>query len=437
MLGSIISIPLIFLALALPSTATTEHNSVSDIAPIDTQLQQQSSFELPLVKPAPAPTISAAANPTPTTIDMGKWHTVKVRQGDNLSTLFARIGLPPGQLYNAMAVGKDADTLKRLLPNKEIKIYTSKDTRQLRGLVYQISETRRLEIVELGNGLESRIIETPLETRIAHATGTISSSLFIAAQQAGLSDNLTMELANLFGWDVDFALDIREGDQFSLIYEERYLHGEKLRDGNILAAEFINQGHSYRAIRFTGKDHHDGYFTPDGKSVRKAFLRTPVEFSRISSRFSLHRKHPKLNTIRAHKGVDYAAKTGTPVRATGDGKIIHRATKGGYGRTIIVQHGTKYSTLYAHLNSYAKKLRTGSQVRQGQIIGFVGKTGLATGPHLHYEFRVNDTHRNPLTVKLPDAAPLAQESRDDFNRIATPLIAQLDTLKRTTLALNH
>ena len=237
------------------------------------------------------------------------------------------------------------------------------------------------------------------------------------------------------GWR-NFALDIRAGDQFSLVYEEQYLHGKKLHDGNILAAEFINQDHSYRAVRFTDDKGHSGYYTPDGKSVRKAFLRTPVDFKRISSRFSMHRKHPKLNKIRAHKGVDYAAARGTPIRATGDGKVIYRGVKGGYGNVVILQHGTKYSTLYGHMSRFARGVYSGRQVHQGQIIGYVGMTGLATGPHLHYEFRVNGVHRNPLTVHLPDAAPLPKQYRDTFDNTSRPLLAQLDTLKRTMLALN-
>jgi len=364
----------------------------------------------------------------------GQWHSVKVRHGDSLSTVFDRLGIPAAQLIAVMSSGPDAKQLKKIHPGDELKVFTSPDSNKIRELSYQISVIKRLDISSNGETLRSSIIETPIETRIAHTTGTINSSLFLASMKAGLSDNLTMELANLFGWDIDFALDIREGDQFSLIYEEQYAHGKKLRDGNILAAEFINQDKSYRVVRFTDSNKQSHYFAPDGKSVRKAFLRTPVEFSRISSRFSLHRKHPKLNTIRAHKGVDYAAKRGTPIRATGDGKIIQHGNKGGYGRTVIIQHGSRYSTLYAHLNSYARGLHNGSPVKQGQTIGYVGMSGLATGPHLHYEFRINGVHRNPLTVKLPDAAPLPKKLIDEFNQVATPLLAQLDTLKRTTLA---
>lgn len=435
------------LVITLPSIATATRSLLPKKSPptdiIETLSRQNNIvLELPETNQAPEAVDKFSDYDTPKqeavlATQSGKWHTQTIKRGDSLSTVFERIGLPPTQLYAAMATGDVAKNLKQVHPGDQLKIYTSQDNQQLRGLVYQLSETRRLEIAHNGDILTSKVIETPIDRRIAHATGTISSSLFLASQRVGLSDNLTMELANLFGWDIDFALDIREGDQFSIIYEELYAHGEKLRDGNILAAEFINQNKSYRAIRFTNDKNQANYFTPEGDSVRKAFLRTPVDFSRISSRFSLHRKHPKLNTIRAHKGVDYAAKRGTPVRATGDGKIILRGNKGGYGRTIIIQHGSKYSTLYAHLNNYARGPRTGSTVKQGQVIGYVGSTGLATGPHLHYEFRVNGTHRNPLTVKLPDAAPLPKKDRIAFDSAAFPLLTQLDTLKRTSLALNN
>jgi len=258
--------------------------------------------------------------------------------------------------------------------------------------------------------------------------------LFIAAQKAGLPDNLTMQLADIFGWDIDFALDIREGDQFTILYEEFYLDGEKIKNGRILAAEFVNSGKVFQAVRYAAPGKDADYYSLDGKSMRKAFLRTPVDYRRISSRFTLGRKHPILNTIRAHKGVDYAASTGTPIRVTGNGKIIFRGTKGGYGNTIIVQHANKYSTLYAHMSRYKGGLRKGSRVKQGQIIGYVGSTGLATGPHLHYEFRVNNVHRDPLRVKLPGAPPLDKKYLADFKSESAALIAQLDTIRSVQVA---
>ncbi|MGI9329730.1 MAG: M23 family metallopeptidase, partial [Gammaproteobacteria bacterium] len=215
------------------------------------------------------------------------------------------------------------------------------------------------------------------------------------------------------------------GDQFQIIYDELWRDGERLGDGEILAAEFINQGESFRAIRYEDPQGRVDYYTPDGHSVRKAFVRAPLSFSRISSNFNPKRRHPKLNTIRAHKGVDYAAPTGTPVKAAGDGKVIHRGVKGGYGKTVILQHGGNITTLYAHLSRYGK-FRNGTRVRQGQIIGYVGSTGLATGPHLHYEYRTNGVHRNPRTVKLPDAEPINPEYLPEFRAIASDLLEQLE-----------
>ena len=243
-----------------------------------------------------------------------------------------------------------------------------------------------------------------------------------------------MELASLFGWDVDFVLDIREGDSFSVMYEEHFLDGEKIDEGPILAAQFTNQGNTFTALRYTDSAGDSNYFTPDGYSMRKAFLRSPVDFARISSRFNLQRKHPVLNRIRAHKGVDYAASTGTPIKSAGDGKIIFRGVKGGYGNVVIVQHGGNITTLYAHMKSFKRGQSVGSRVKQGQVIGFVGSSGLATGPHLHYEFRLNGVHKNPLTVKLPQAEPVAKAEKGSFDLAANKLMVQLETYQATQVA---
>ncbi|MEJ2115872.1 MAG: peptidoglycan DD-metalloendopeptidase family protein [Gammaproteobacteria bacterium] len=267
------------------------------------------------------------------------------------------------------------------------------------------------------------------------ATGKINHSLFLAGQDAGMSDGLIMELAGIFGWDIDFALDIRQNDTFTVVYEELFLQGEKVGDGNIIAAEFVNNKHTYRAYRYTDNNGKTEFYSPDGKSMRKPFMRTPVDLARISSRFNLKRKHPILNKIRAHKGVDYAAATGTAIKATGDGKVVHRGRKGGYGNTIILRHGNTYTTLYAHMSKYARKTGIGSRVKQGQIIGYIGSTGLATGPHLHYEFRVNGVHRNPLKVKLPSAKPLPNSEIEKFKISIQPMIVQLDSYSQSALAL--
>ncbi len=375
---------------------------------------------------------TAPAQPARTS---GRWHTATVKPGDNLSLIFKRHKLSARQLQDILALGDDVKALKRIFPGDELSLNIDEE-QQLRKLVYDFSDVKTLEITRRGEQFVPRIIEHQPDVKRSHASGIINDSLFLAAQRAGLSDNITMELAAIFGWDIDFSLDIREGDRFTVIYEELYLHGDKLKDGNILAAEFVNRGKTYRAVRYTDASGKTEYYSPDGNNMRKEFLRSPVDFTRVSSRFSLGRKHPVLNKIRAHKGVDYAAPRGTPIRATGDGKIVFRGRKGGYGKAVIIEHGSRYSTLYAHMNNFARGAGSGKRVKQGQIIGYVGSTGLATGPHLHYEFRVNGVHRNPLTVKLPDASPLPKTYMSDFSAKAAPYLAQLDLLKRATVAFN-
>lgn len=363
----------------------------------------------------------------------GQWQTATVKSGDNLSLLFDRNNLSPQELYKVTSNKTATKQLKRLFPGDEIKLRI--DENKLTELSYKFDLGKSLHMVRNEDSFDVEIIERPLEYRNAQATATIDDSLFLSAQAAGLSDKLTMELAGIFGWDIDFALDIRQGDNFAVVYEEVFLDGEKVRDGNIVAATFTNRSKSFEAIRYTDSNNRTDYYSADGHSMRKAFLRTPVDFSRISSRFNLKRKHPVLNRIRAHKGVDYAASRGTPIKATGDGKIIHRGKKGGYGNTVIIQHGSSYSTLYAHMSNYARGIRAGSRVKQGQTIGYVGSSGLATGPHLHYEFRLNGSVRNPLTVKLPDAHPLSKEFLTDFKQQANQVMANLKLLNQTNLTV--
>lgn len=412
-------------------------NAEATRAPQISTLDKKTGFEqtLTLPTPSPAEALQAAEDAAPAATPEGELHTVTVKPGESLSVLFSKKELPPQELYRLTKNKVAADRLKRIYPGDQLKLRI--DENRLTELTYDFDIAQSLYIVRKGDEFESSIIERPLEYRTSQATGVINDSLFLSAQRAGMSDKLTMELAGIFGWDVDFALDIRRGDSFAVIYEEIYLEGEKVRDGGIIAASFTNKGNTYEAIRYTDGKKRTDYFSADGRSMRKAFLRTPVEFSRISSRFNLKRKHPVLNKIRAHKGVDYAASTGTPIKATGDGKIIHKGNKGGYGRTIVIQHGSSYSTLYAHMSKYARGMRNGKRVKQGQIIGYVGKSGLATGPHLHYEFRLNGAVRNPLTVKLPDAQPLDKKYLADFKRKANPLLASLDLLSRTQIALNQ
>lgn len=362
------------------------------------------------------------------------WHHATVKSGDSLALIFARQGLSPQQLDRMMRADKSTAALKRLMPGQQFKFKI--DNGELQQLVYKIDALNTLNIQR--DEHDDFIVASDtrkMETRVTNTTGVIDSSLFLAGQTAGMSDNLIMELAGIFGWDVDFALDIRSGDHFTLVYEELFLDGEKQRDGNILAAEFVNRGKTYRALRYVDASDRADYYSPDGRSMRKAFLRTPVDFSRISSRFG-KRYHPTLKKRKNHHGVDYAAPRGTPIKASGDGKMIYVGRKGGYGKTVIIQHGGKYSTLYAHMSRIKPGSRRGKRVKQGQTIGYVGSTGRSTGPHLHYEFRVNGVHRNPLTVRLPDAAPIKKKYKSDFLNRSRGLVALLDVLQRTTVALN-
>ncbi|MEJ2088020.1 MAG: peptidoglycan DD-metalloendopeptidase family protein [Gammaproteobacteria bacterium] len=254
-------------------------------------------------------------------------------------------------------------------------------------------------------------------------------SLFMASQRAGLDDALTMRLAHIFQWDIDFVLDIRKGDEFYVLFEDRYLDDKFIGYGEILAAEFINQGQSYRAVRYMDEEGHGDFFNPDGRNMRKAFLRAPVEFSRISSNFNLRRKHPLYKRTMPHRGIDYAAPTGTPVLAAGNGKVQTVSKSSANGNYVVVQHGEQFVTKYLHLSRFARGIRRGSRVEQGQVIGYVGSTGWATGPHLHYEFLVNGVHQNPRTVKLPDAKPVPEGQQQRFASVTAPYFSLLDNYK--------
>jgi murein DD-endopeptidase MepM/ murein hydrolase activator NlpD len=383
----------------------------------------------PVPAPAPAPETRAA---TPADTD-GNWHQVTVKSGDSLATIFNKLDISAQQLHALLEQGGAAHNLKKIHPGQKLRVLTD-EKQGLVKLSYPIDKLSTLEVSRNGEEFDISTSHRTPERREVSASATINSSLFLAANKAGMSDNITMELAGIFGWDIDFALDIRKGDSFTVLYEEIYLDGEHIDNGEILAAEFVNQGKRYQAVRYTDAGGRTDYYALNGESMRKTFLRTPVEFSRISSRFSTGRKHPILNKIRAHKGVDYAASTGTPIKSTANGKIIHIGKKGGYGNTIIVQHGTRYSTLYAHMSKYRGGLKNGSRVRQGQTIGYIGSSGLATGPHLHYELRVDGTHRDPLRVKLPGADPLNKKYMDDFSTRAETLMAQIDLVRDVQVA---
>jgi murein DD-endopeptidase MepM/ murein hydrolase activator NlpD len=359
-----------------------------------------------------------------------------IQNGDSLSIIFTKFDINESTLYEITHANDLGIAFASITPGKSLEIKTDK-AGNLEQLTYPRNATETLVATRSNQGFSVELLREEIVTRISSAQAVIDSSLYIDGKAAGLSDKLIMKLADIFAWDVDFALNLRSGDEFTVLYETVYLDGKEINTGDIIAAEFINRGKTYTAVRFEDKKDHINYYTPDGKSMRKAFLRTPVDFARISSHFNLKRKHPVLNRIRAHKGVDYAAKTGTPVKTTGKGKIIFRGHKGGYGRVVIVQHGQRYSTLYAHLSKYKSGLKVGSNLQQGQVIGYVGMSGLATGPHLHYEFRVNDAHRNPLTVKLPHDQPIEKTLLAEFKAQTQPLLVQLEQAKKSTLVAKN
>ncbi|MGS2718183.1 OapA family protein [Eionea flava] len=412
------------------NTITPFSNDTNITVDKETQLTLASEME-PSNEPQAA-TATITTQPISTPID---WHTETVRPGDSLSFLFNRAGLSDVALHQFLNSNKAAQSLKRIFPGQTIDFNIVDG--ELNALRYRKNRLNHIEFIRTEKGFTDSKIDIKPDIHIAYREATIINSLFLAGTDAGIEESSIMELASIFGWDIDFALDIRTNDSFKVIYEERFINGEKIGNGPILAAEFTNQKKTFTAVRYTDPEGNTSYYTPTGKSMKKAFLRTPVDFARISSHFNLKRKHPILNRIRAHKGTDYAAPTGTPIKAAGNGKVEFAGTKGGYGRTVVLRHGQSYKTLYAHMHRYGKGIRTGTRVKQGQIIGYVGKSGLATGPHLHYEFYKNGVVRNPVRVELPKAESISKSLLANFNLETQPLMAKLtDFSNNTQLALS-
>ncbi len=428
----IVSIVLLLVPSEEVSATRSITLDISESTPSETTLESLPPTSDIANLPAETEAIQAEAEPVAPEAVPENWVEYQVSSGDNLTTLFKKAGLTARDVYNVASATKPHKTFSRMHPGETLAFLI--EGGELKKLRYIESQLVSTLITAQDSGFSVEKIERVPEVRQQFTSGTIVNSLFVDGERAGLSNKKIMELASLFGWDVDFVLDIREGDSFSVMYEEHFLDGEKIDEGPILAAQFTNQGNTFTALRYTNSEGDSNYFTPDGYSMRKAFLRSPVDFARISSRFDLKRKHPVLNRIRAHKGVDYAASTGTPIKSAGDGKIIFRGVKGGYGNVVIVQHGSNITTLYAHMKSFKRGQSVGSRVKQGQVIGFVGSSGLATGPHLHYEFRLNGVHKNPLTVKLPQAEPVAKSERGSFDLAANKLMAQLETYQATQVA---
>ena len=346
---------------------------------------------------------------------------VIVSHNDTLDRIFRRLKLDLADLASLRSLPGLKNALDQLRPGEALHLIHRDGA--LFGLERKLSLSETLTVVRDDHGFRSNVLENPPESRERTIHGVIDSSLFEAVAKAGAHDQTALSLAEIFGWDIDFVLDIQPGDSFTATYEELWQDGQYVKDGPIVAARFVNQGHEYRAVRYVDPSGAGHYYTPEGLSMYRAFLRTPVEFTRISSRFNPNRRHPILNTIRAHKGVDYAAPIGTPVRAAGDGRVLFAGQKGGYGNVLEIAHTRGIVTRYGHLSRFAKGMRAGQKVTQGSIIAYVGMTGLATGPHLHYEYLVNGVHKNPQTVDLPSAAPIDPAWRADFDaRAALALV---------------
>ncbi|MCF7518733.1 MULTISPECIES: peptidoglycan DD-metalloendopeptidase family protein [Pseudoalteromonas] len=354
----------------------------------------------------------------------------QVRNGDNLALIFKRAGFSAQTLHKLINTNAETRKLTKIHPGEILSFATAEDG-SLAQLRYVISKTDTLYVTLNDEGnYDTAIDSKEIETLSKSAGGEISNSFWTSGIAAGLSERQIMNFADIFGWDVDFANDIRKGDQFGLIYEAHYVDGEYIGDGKIIAAEFINQGERYSAIR-----HTDGnFYTPEGRSMKKAFLRAPVNFKYISSSFNPRRLHPVTKTVKPHNGIDYAARTGTPVVSAGNGKVVKAGYSKYNGNYVFISHGTQYVTKYLHLNK--KLVKTGQKVKQGQKIGTVGATGRVTGPHLHYEFLVNGVHRNPKTVKLPKSEPLPRDELAKFKPIADNFLAQLERNRELQLALN-
>ncbi|QSX34683.1 peptidoglycan DD-metalloendopeptidase family protein [Shewanella avicenniae] len=361
---------------------------------------------------------------------MAELEHFEVKSGDTLAALFQRASLSAREVYDITQLPLAKKHLITILPGEEITIGKNSDG-SLQLLQYRIDAVSTLTINHINDAYTEAVQTKDVESRQHFVSAEIHSNFWSAGVDAGLNPAQIMQLATIFGWDVDFALDIRKGDSFSLIYEQEFADGEFLRNGNILAAEFVNQGERYTAVRYT-----DGnYYSAEGRSMRKAFLRSPVDFKYVSSNFNPKRLHPVTGLVRPHRGVDYVAAIGTPIKAAGAGKVVEAGYNQYNGNYVFIRHNTTYTTKYLHLNK--RTVNQGESVKQGQIIGTLGKTGRVTGAHLHYEFIVNGVHRNPRTVDLPKAESIAQQERPAFEQLSKSLMAAIDHQKQVHVAMQN
>ncbi len=424
------------LALAGQPRATVDARHTKTTAPDDTP----DTLETVQVKTGPPlaspdfPADISSLTPTPRSaesIEPGRVETFSIKSGDTLTQIFSRTRLPISQAIK-LSQDPDADQLNRLSIGKIIRIYFDKND-QWETLEYDTDKLNTLIISPDKGDFIVTQHKKQVKFRTFTARGVINTALGIATENAGVSPGITQKLVNIYQWEIDFARDVRAGDTFSVVYQKAFIDDKEVADGDILAASFHSNGRTIDAIRYTDSAGITAYFQPDGSSLRRGFLRTPVRLGRITSGFG-KRRHPIQKIWKKHLGVDYGARLGTPILATADGVVQYSGNKGGYGRAVILRHGGRYTTLYAHMSKFGKGVRSGKSVEQGQIIGYVGHSGWATGDHLHYEFRVNGQHKDPLTVKLPKPQPLAKKEMDSFTDQAEPLLGTLTSLRAAQLA---
>lgn len=407
--------------VSLSSPSTPEAQRQSQAIPIQLNLTPEIEERLPeIAQPAEVAEVAV-----PEAMPEIVWHKERIKSGDNLSLVFQRAGLSDRLLYEFMAGNPATKSLKRIHPGHELEFHIEEG--RLLGLRYRQNRLQSELFTRAGDNTfthETEALQPDIQT--AYREAVINSSLFVAGQKASMDAELIMELANIFGWDIDFGLDIRKGDHFKVLYEEKFLDGVKIGNGGILAAEFTNQKVTYRAVRYTDSQGETHFYSDEGKSMRKAFLRAPLDFRRISSNFNPQRLHPIHKTLRPHRGIDYAAPTGTPVWSPGNGRVVQSGYSNANGNFVVIQHGNNVETKYLHLHK--RMVKVGDRVKQKQVIGTVGTTGYSTGPHLHYEFLLDGIHRNPRTIldKLPKAQAISAKEMPRFLQATQPLLAGLE-----------
>ncbi len=346
---------------------------------------------------------------------------VQVEPGDNISTLLDHLGVGPGELQVLLRDGEQTSELRRVFPGQWIEVGMRPDgTLEMLRIERDAANSIEWRRPEDRDGFQLNIEHVEPEVRLGYASETIVNNLFIAGQRGGLGDEIILRLAKIFRWDIDFVLDVRSGDSFELLYESEYLDGNFHRYGDILAARFTNRGKNHTALRYIGSDGEKDYYTPEGKNLRGAFLRAPVDFTRVSSGFSHKRLHPMFDKVRAHLGVDYAAPTGTPVKAAGKGRVKTAGRRSSSGNYIEIAHANGIETRYLHLSRFARGVKPGTKVRQGDVIGYVGATGWATGPHLHYEYIENGRHMDPRKIPVVRDTAIADADMSTFIAQTTP-----------------